>query len=91
MFYDREDCIKVSYFPDDYGTQSGVFLFKGFYTDEECKVIENAVSPKIEANSDVYKDTLINWYADKASSSETAVYLALFASFKKQCRGDTPG
>ena len=67
MFYDREDCIKISYFPDDYGTQSGVFLFKGFYTDEECKVIENAVSPKIETNSDVYKDTLINWYADKTS------------------------
>ena len=34
MFYDREDCIKASFFPDDYGTQSGVFIFKGFYTDE---------------------------------------------------------
>jgi hypothetical protein len=65
MFYDREDCTKLSFFPDDYGTPSGVFLFKGFYTDEECKIVEDALK---EYNYDgVYEQTLISWYADKLS------------------------
>ena len=65
MFYDREDCIKASFFPDDYGTPSGVFIFKGFFTDEECKMVEDAL--KDYDLSDKYKDTLINWYANKVS------------------------
>ena len=32
-----------------------------------------------------------NLYAFKASSSVAAVYLALFVSFKKQCKGEIPG
>jgi|694.fasta_scaffold00118_78 hypothetical protein len=65
MFYDREDCIKVSFFPDDYGTQSGVFLFKGFYTDEECKVVEDALKNYDKGMK--HKDTLISWYSEKVS------------------------
>lgn len=65
MFYDREDCIKASFFPDDYGTPSGVFIFKGFFTDEECKMVEDAL--KDYDLSDKYQDTLINWYANKVS------------------------
>lgn len=65
MFYEREDCTVVSFFPDDYGTPSGVFLFKGFYTDEECKIIEDAL--KDYKYDQKYKDTLISWYADKLS------------------------
>jgi hypothetical protein len=65
MFYDREDCTKLSFFPDDYGTPSGVFLFKGFYTDEECRIVEDALK---DYNYDgVYEQTLISWYADKLS------------------------
>jgi len=65
MFYDREDCIKVSFFPDNYGTPSGVFLFKGFYTDEECKIVEDAL--KDYKYDKEYEETLISWYADKLS------------------------
>jgi hypothetical protein len=65
MFYDREDCTRLSFFPDDYGTPSGVFLFKGFYTDEECKIVEDAL--KEYKYDDVYEQTLISWYADKLS------------------------
>jgi hypothetical protein len=65
MFYDREDCTKVSFFPDNYGTPSGVFLFKGFYTDEECKIIEDAL--KDYKYDQKYEETLISWYADKLS------------------------
>lgn len=65
MFYDRKDCIKASFFPDNYGTPSGVFIFKGFYNDEECKIVENAL--KDYKYDQKYEETLISWYADKLS------------------------
>ncbi len=65
MFYDREDCTKVSFFPDNYGTPSGVFVFKGFYTDEECKIVEDAL--RDYKYDQKYEETLISWYADKLS------------------------
>ncbi len=72
MFYDREDCIKASFFPDDYGTQSGVFIFKGFYTDEECKTVEDELK---DYNLDAkYKDTLISWYANKVSPPLASIH-----------------
>lgn len=66
MFYDREDCTKLSFFPDDYGTPSGVFLFKGFYTDEECKIVEDAMENE-DTRNHVYEETLISWYSEKLS------------------------
>lgn len=66
MFYDRPDCTKLSFFPDDYGTPSGVFLFKGFYTDEECKVVEDAMANE-DTRNHVYEETLISWYSEKLS------------------------
>jgi hypothetical protein len=66
MFYDREDCTKLSFFPDEYGTPSGVFLFKGFYTDEECKIVENAMANE-DTRNHVYEETLISWYSEKLS------------------------
>lgn len=72
MFYDREDCIKASFFPDDYGTQSGVFIFKGFFTDEECKTVEDEL--KDYDMSSKYKDTLISWYANKVSPPLASIH-----------------
>jgi len=72
MFYDREDCIKVSFFPDDYGTQSGVFIFKGFFTDEECKTVEDEL--KDYDMKDKYRDTLISWYANKVSPPLASIH-----------------
>jgi hypothetical protein len=72
MFYDREDCIKASFFPDDYGTQSGVFIFKGFYTDEECKTVENEL--KDYDMKEKYRDTLISWYANKVSPPLASIH-----------------
>ena len=65
MFYDREDCIKASFFLDEYGTQSGVFIFKGFFTDEECKTVEEEL--KDYKCDQEYMDTLISWYSNKIS------------------------
>ena len=72
MFYDREDCIKASFFPDDYGTQSGVFMFKGFFTDEECKTVEDEL--KDYDMSSKYRDTLISWYANKVSPPLASIH-----------------
>lgn len=72
MFYDREDCIKASFFPDDYGTQSGVFIFKGFFTDEECKTVEDEL--KDYDMSSKYRDTLISWYANKVSPPLASIH-----------------
>jgi hypothetical protein len=72
MFYDREDCIKASFFPDDYGTQSGVFIFKGFFTDEECKTVEDEL--KDYNMQDKYKDTLISWYENKVSPPLNSIH-----------------
>lgn len=72
MFYDREDCIKASFFPDDYNTQSGVFIFKGFYTDEECRTVEEEL--KDYNLDDKYRDTLISWYANKVSPPLKAIH-----------------
>ena len=72
MFYDREDCIKASFFPDDYGTQSGVFIFKGFYTDEECKTVEDEL--KDYDLKEKYRDTLISWYANKVSPPLASIH-----------------
>lgn len=66
MFYDRGDCTKLSFFPDDYGTPSGVFVFKGFYTDEECKIVEDAMVDK-DTRDHLYEQTLISWYSEKLS------------------------
>jgi hypothetical protein len=72
MFYNREDCIRASYFPDEYGTQSGVFIFKGFFTDEECKTVEDEL--KDYNMEDKYKDTLISWYANKVSPPLASIH-----------------
>ena len=72
MFYDREDCIKASFFPDDYVTHSGVFIFKGFFTDEECKTVEDEL--KDYDMSSKYRDTLISWYANKVSPPLASIH-----------------
>lgn len=64
MFYDRPDCTTLSFFPDDYGTQSGVFVFKNFFSDEECKTVEDFLD---NAEDGQHPDTLINWYAKRST------------------------
>lgn len=63
MFYDREDCIKLSFGPDPYGTPSGVFVFENFFSDEQCKTVEDFLDKNY--SNFHYKDTLISWYANR--------------------------
>jgi hypothetical protein len=40
-FYDRPDCLNLSPYVDNYGTKSGVFVFKQFIDDDLIKSIED--------------------------------------------------
>ena len=42
-------------------------------------------------DGEIFSNLETNLYAFKASSSLADVYLALFASLRKQCNGDMPG
>lgn len=65
MFYDRPDCIKLSFFPDDYGTPSGVFVFKNFFSEDQCKLVEDFLSDKYDKGA--HEDTLMSWYAKRVT------------------------
>lgn len=68
MFYDRKDCIRLSRHIDEYGTESGIFLFKNYVKPEHVQMVQDQL-----ANADQkdfkYPDTLIDWYAEKVSPS----------------------
>lgn len=64
MFYNRPDCTTLSFFEDDYGTPSGVFVFKNFFSNEECKIVEDFLDNQ---PSGEHPDTLINWYAKRVT------------------------
>ncbi len=60
-FYDREDCIVLSEYVDQYGTKSGIFLFKNFIKKELADEIVNFLNKERE---DILKSplNLIDWY-----------------------------
>ena len=51
-------------------------------------IVKQVVNPK---EGEIFSKVDTNLYAFRASSSLTEVYFALFASFKKQCKGEIPG
>lgn len=62
-FYDRDDCIILSNHIDDYGTPSGIFLFKNFIPEDLLNKIESQFN---QTNNTIKnEDTLISWYSDK--------------------------
>lgn len=62
-FYDREDCITLSPYIDEYGTKSGIFVFKNFIKQEYVEKIEKQLS---EQKVD-FEKSLLSWYKDKIS------------------------
>ena len=54
-------------------------------------LIASAKACEGSKDGEIFSNLETNWEAYKASSSLADVYLALLASFKKQCRGDIPG
>jgi hypothetical protein len=65
-FYDREDCINISPYTDEYGTKSGVFVFKNFISQNLIERIEKQL-PEFNIDTFTYEKTLIDWYANKVS------------------------
>jgi hypothetical protein len=62
-FYDRPECVTLSKYVDDYGTKSGIFLFKNFIPEELLQKLEKSVN--IKKNPKEIQENLIDWYADK--------------------------
>lgn len=70
-FYDRPDCWNPSPYIDEYGTKSGIFIFKKYLNEELVVKIEDQLkeSPKLD-----YDDTLISWYSDKISITPDGLF-----------------
>jgi hypothetical protein len=65
-FYDRPDCLNPSPYIDEYGTKSGIFIFKNFIKKEYIEKIESEIK-KLDKKNIHYKDTLIDWYSEKVT------------------------
>lgn len=74
-FYDRPDCIRLSKFVDEYGTESGIFLFKNAFPEDLVKSIELQLNAENEEDF-TYDDTLISWYSDKLSPAVRGLHQA---------------
>ena len=56
-----------------------------------ANLIASAKACECSSDGEISSSHETNLYALSASSSLAEVYLALFASFRKQCKGDIPG
>lgn len=65
-FYDRPDCIRLSKWVDDYGTESGIFLFKNVFPEELINSVEKQLAEQ-NVEEFKYEEGLISWYDDKLS------------------------
>ncbi len=73
MFYDRPDCIVLSSHVDEYGTNSGIFLFKNILPADIIADIEKELAEH-DKSEFKYEDTLVPWYANKLAPVPTRLH-----------------
>lgn len=73
MFYDRPDCIRLSEWVDDWGSQSGIFVFKNIIPQHLVEKIESQLNSASKEEFR-YEETLIDWYAEKVSPSPDGLH-----------------
>jgi hypothetical protein len=66
MFYEQDNCIRLSRWVDDYGTESGIFLFKNMIPEELLVSVETKLDKQVSGDFE-YSDGLMSWYVDKVS------------------------
>ena len=71
-FYDRPDCLNPSPYVDEYGTKSGIFIFKKVIDPDLVEKIESQLKQKPK-DLPTYDKTIINWYAEKMTGSVDGV------------------
>lgn len=71
MFYDNPKCENILEYVDDYGTKSGIFLFKKIIPENILTVIENKLEKINSYNDDL---NLISWYSNKIFSLEKETF-----------------
>lgn len=66
LFYDRPDCLNLSPYVDDYGTKSGVFVFKKYISEDLINSVEEFLNAE---KSEILENplNLINWYEGKGT------------------------
>lgn len=67
MFYDKPECTTLVSSIDDYGTKTGVFVFKKIIPEFMIESVESQLKLQEDVVT-IYKDTLIDWYAEKTTS-----------------------
>jgi len=73
MFYDREDCINLVPYVDEYGTKSGIFLFKNVLPEKLMQSMEEELA-SFDSSEFKYTEGLIPWYEDKVSGRPTQLH-----------------
>jgi hypothetical protein len=65
-FYDRPDCLNLSPYIDNYGTTSGIFVFKKFIDKDLVADIEHFLNTE---QTEILNNplNLIDWYEDRSS------------------------
>jgi len=67
MFYDKPECTTLVTSTDEYGTKTGVFVFKNIIPQSIIDMVEEQLKEE-ENLVTTYKDTLIDWYAEKTTN-----------------------
>lgn len=65
FFYDREDCLNISPYIDQYGLKSGVFVFKKFFKEDIVNDITNFLN--FDKGSLENPLNLIDWYEGRTA------------------------
>jgi len=67
MFYDKPECTTLVTSTDEYGTKTGVFVFKNIIPQNIIDMVEEQLKEEDNLVT-TYKDTLIDWYAEKTTN-----------------------
>jgi hypothetical protein len=63
LFYDKKNCLNPSPHVDNWGTKSGVFVFKNFIPEKLMQEIEKQLDSRYDTVD--FKNNLMNWYSNK--------------------------
>ena len=67
MFYDKPECKTIVTTIDDYGTKTGVFVFKKIIPESILQSVRDQLSKESEITTQ-YEETLIDWYSEKTTN-----------------------
>jgi hypothetical protein len=67
MFYDKPECETIVSTIDEYGTKTGVFVFKKIIPESILESVREQLEKESQMTTQ-YEETLIDWYAEKTTN-----------------------